>query len=73
MHYFDERGVHRVYAASLDQATWRYWRDATAPAFSQRFTGTFSADANAITGRGQLSRDGKTWESDLDLNYQRVA
>jgi hypothetical protein len=73
MHYFDERGVHRVYAASLDQTTWRYWRDATAPEFSQRFTGTFSDDANTITGRGQLSRDGKTWESDLDLNYQRVA
>jgi hypothetical protein len=25
MHYFDQRGVYRVYAASLDQATWRYW------------------------------------------------
>jgi hypothetical protein len=24
MHYFDQRGVYRVYAASLDQAKWRY-------------------------------------------------
>jgi hypothetical protein len=33
MHYFDQRGVYRVYAASLDQATRRYWRDASAPDF----------------------------------------
>jgi len=72
MHYFDQRGVHRVYATSLDQAEWRYWRDATAPDFSQRFTGTFSADGNTITGRGQLSRDGKSWEDDLALDYHRT-
>jgi hypothetical protein len=73
MHYFDRRGVYRVYATSLDRATWRYWRDASAPDFSQRFTGTFSADGNAIVGRGELSRDGETWERDLDLDYRRVA
>jgi hypothetical protein len=73
MHYFDQRGVYRVYAASLDQTDWRYWRDAPAPDFSQRFTGTFSDDGDTITGRGQLSKDGSTWEDDLALNYQRVA
>src|SRR2546430_10653658 len=42
MHYFDDRGVYRVYAASLDQGMWRYWRDAPAPPhFSQRFIGLF--------------------------------
>ena len=71
MHYFDQRGVYRVYAASLEQATWRYWRDASAPDFSQRFTGTFSDDGDTITGRGELSKDGSTWEGDLHLNYQR--
>ena len=73
MHYFDQRGVYRVYASTLDQTTWRFWRDAAAPDFSQRFTGTFSDDGSTITGRGQLSQDGSTWEGDLDLNYQRVA
>jgi hypothetical protein len=73
MHYFDQRGVYRVYAARLNQATWRYWRDAPAPDFSQPFTGTFSDDGDTITGRGQLSHDGSTWEHDLALNYQRVA
>jgi len=71
MHYFDERGVYRVYATSLDEAAWRFWRDASPPDLSQRFTGTFSDDGDTITGRGQLSRDGSTWEGDLDLNYHR--
>jgi hypothetical protein len=72
MHYFDERGVYRVYAASLDQGTWRYSRHASAPDFSQRFTGTFSDDGNTITVRGELSQDGNTWEDDLGLDYRRV-
>jgi len=72
MHYFDQRGVYRVYAVSLDQDTWRFWRDAAPPDLSQRFSGAFSDDGNTITGRGQLSRDGKTWEGDLDLDYHRV-
>ena len=72
MHYFDERGVYRVYAASLDQGTWRYWRDAPATDLSQRFSGTFSDDGNTITGRGELSKDGSTWEDDLALDYRRV-
>ena len=73
MHYYDQRGVYRVYATSLDQAEWRYWRDAPAPDFSQRFTGTFSDDGNTITGRGQLSKDGSALEDVFALDYQRVA
>ena len=73
MHYFDQRGVYRVYLVSLENDTWRYWRDAGAPDFSQRFTGIFSTDGTRITGHGELSRDGSTWEGDLDLDYQRVA
>ena len=73
MHYFDQRGVHRVYSASLDGDTWRYWRDAEPPDLSQRFTGTFGEDGATITGSGQMSRDGGTWEDDLALNYHKVA
>jgi hypothetical protein len=72
MHYFDERGVYRVYAASLDQGVWRYWRDASAPDFSQRFTGMLSDDGNTITVQGELSKDGSAWEDDLALDYRRV-
>ena len=70
MHYFDSRGVDSVYATSLDQATWRFWRDAPARDLSQRFTGTFSDDGNTITSQGQLSKGEKVWEG--DLKYQRM-
>src|SRR4029434_626326 len=36
MHYYDSRGVYRVYDASIDEKAWRFWRDV--PGFSQRFT-----------------------------------
>jgi hypothetical protein len=73
MHYFDERGVYRVYAASLDRGTWRFWRDVPTPDLSQRFTGTFGDDGDTITARGELSKDnGSTWEDDLALDYRRV-
>ncbi len=73
MHYFDQRGVYRVYAASVDETAWRYWRDARTPDFCQRFVGTFSDDGDTITGHGELSKDGSIWEGDLDLTYRRVA
>src|SRR4030095_12011452 len=38
MHYFDSRGVYRLYNASIDDGSWRFWRDA--PGFSPRFRGT---------------------------------
>ena len=71
MHYFDSRGVYRVYAVSLSEGTWKFSRDA--PGFSQRFTGTFSDDGNTITGLSKLSRDGSTWDDDLAITYRRAA
>ena len=70
MHYFDARGVQRTYAVEMTPGTWRFWRDD--PGFGQRFTGTFDADGDTITGHGQLSRDGETWEDDLALTYRRT-
>jgi hypothetical protein len=70
MLYFDERGVSRKYDMSLRDNVWRWWRNA--PGFSQRFTGTLSDDRRTIVGKGELSRDGATWEGDLELTYTRV-
>src|SRR5262245_7981984 len=39
MHYFDSRGVFRVYNVEIDAVALRIWRDA--PGFSQRFAGRF--------------------------------
>ncbi len=71
MQYFDERGVARIYQWSLNDGVWMQWREASG--FSQRFTGTFSADGDTIHGTWELCRDGTTWEKDFDLIYRRVA
>jgi hypothetical protein len=69
MHYFDSRGVHRVYLVDIGPGTWSFRLDA--PEFSQRFTGAFGDGGDTITGRGRYSRDGSTWNEDLALTYRR--
>lgn len=68
-HYFDSRGVARVYEMSFDDRVWKLWRDD--PGFSQRFTGAFSEDGNTIRGAWEVFEDGSTWEHDFDLTYVR--
>jgi|SRR5579872_523561 len=69
MLYADERGVARIYQMSLASGVWKMWRDSSG--FLQRTTGTFSEDGNTIVAHGALSRDGTTWEQDLDVTYTR--
>ncbi len=75
-HYFDTRGVTRLYRMTLADGGLRMWR--TAPDFSpldfcQRFEGTFSADNNRIDARWEQSHDGgTTWELDFPLTFTRV-
>jgi hypothetical protein len=69
MHYFDSRGVFRVYAVSVDDTAWRWWRDV--PGFSQRFTGVIAADGNTIDGHSQLCEDDVHWTDDLQITYRR--
>jgi hypothetical protein len=71
MHYFDSRGVQRVYGASLSEGVWRMWRDE--PGFAQRFTGDFDDGGDTISGLWELSRDGSTWADDLEITYRRVS
>jgi hypothetical protein len=70
-HYFDSRGVARVYEMTFADGVWGLLR--IVPGFSQRFTGTFSEDDATITGRWEQSDDGTQWEPDFDLTYTRVA
>jgi hypothetical protein len=74
-HYFDSRGVARVYAMTFHDGVWTLLRDApdfTPLDFWQRFTAEFSADGHTISGRWETSRDGSTWEHDFDLIYRKV-
>ena len=69
-HYFDTRGVARVYAMSLADGVWRLWRDGDD--FAQRFSGRFSEDGQRIDGRWEIAHDGRTWETDFDLTYSKI-
>ncbi|SRR6266496_69165 len=69
MLYFDEREISRKYDVSFEDNILKWWRDN--PKFSQRFTVTFDDD-NHMTGKGEMCRDGKTWEGDLELVYSRI-
>jgi hypothetical protein len=75
-HYFDSRGVVRLYRMSLDDRTWTLLRtepDFSPLEFSQRYVGTISPDGNRIEGRWETSYDqGASWEVDFALNYTRV-
>jgi hypothetical protein len=69
MHYYDSRGVFRLYDFSADDASFRFQR--MAPGFSQRFTGTFADGGHTIHGVSQLSRDDAHWDDDLQITYRR--
>jgi hypothetical protein len=69
MHYFDSRGVFRVFDVSIDDEAWRLWRDA--PGFSQKFIGTFADGGDTIAGRWQLCLDDIHWNDDLQITYRR--
>jgi hypothetical protein len=69
MHYFDSRGVFRVYEVAIDGATWKLWRNAEG--FSQRFTGAFADEHKIIAGLWQMCQDGTTWQDDLRITYRR--
>ena len=74
-HYFDSRGVVRVYGMSLDEGRWTLVRSApdfTPLNFSQRLTGTFAADGRTITAWWESSDDGVHWHKDFDLTYTKV-
>ena len=75
-HYFDSRGVARLYEMTFDGRTWTLERtkpDFTPLDFHQRYVGTFSDDLTTIAGQWQSSRDGREWNRDFGLTYQRAA
>ena len=75
-HYFDSRGVARVYAMTFDGAIWTLERvraDFTPFEFSQRYIGTFEDDGTAIRGRWEIRHDTGDWQTDFELSYHRRA
>lgn len=74
-HYFDSRGIARVYEMNFSDGVWELRRES--PDFSpldfrQRFRGMFSDDGKTIAGAWERSSDGSSWEHDFDLTYTKV-
>jgi hypothetical protein len=72
-HYFDSRGVHRVYAFRVDDDGWTIARDVPADdesGFSQVLTVTFEG-GDTMEGRSKVSHDNQTWQDDLQITYRR--
>jgi hypothetical protein len=70
-HYFDERGVVRLYAMTLDAGNWTLTREAPdfSPLdFTQRFAAT--VDGDEIRGEWQTG-EGDGWSRDFTLVYRR--
>lgn len=70
MSYFDERQVSRKYEVSVKGGVITWWRNA--PGFSQRYSWAITDNGNTLIGKGELSKDGVTWEKDLELTYTRM-
>jgi hypothetical protein len=74
-HYYDSRGVVRLYAMTFADGVWTLTRESAdfSPLdFGQRFTGTFSEDRNTIIGAWEKRPEGGEWEHDFALTYRRA-
>ena len=70
-HYFDSRGVHRVYEMTLDDGVWTLWREG--PDWPQRYVGELSDDTETITGHWERGEAlGAPLQHDFDLSYRRI-
>jgi hypothetical protein len=75
-HYFDSRGVARVYEMKFEAGRWELLRvtpDFSPLDFSQRFVGQFNGDRSRIEGGWESSPDGHNWALDFRLDYIRLA
>jgi hypothetical protein len=80
MHYFDSRGVQRLFLTTIEGSTWRIWRapgedwnGPDGPGFNQRWIAEISADGSTIDGRWErgLGPTGDAWELDFPMTYVR--
>jgi hypothetical protein len=74
-HYFDSRGVVRLYAMTYRDGVWTLVRaspDFTPLPFAQRYIATFDDHDATIHGTWEKSDDGSHWQKDFDLTYRRI-
>lgn len=70
-HYFDVRGIVRVFSVEVDHGGWSMIR--LDEDFSQRFAARFRGP-DAMDCTGEVSHDtGVTWQPDFTMTFQRIA
>jgi hypothetical protein len=72
-HYYDSRGVTRLYSMTFEDGTWTLLRDKpdfTPLEFAQRYVGQLGPDGDTIDGRWEISDDGTTWRVDFTLTLR---
>jgi hypothetical protein len=71
-HYFDTRGVQRIYDFSFEDGVMTIERHD--PDMTQRFVGRLTEDGTTIDGSWEFSDDdGSTWKRDFVGTYTRVS
>lgn len=74
-HYFDSRGIARIYQMTFEGGLWKLWRDSAdfSPLpFRQRFEGRFTNDGDRIEGLWERTQEDGSWMVDFELTYTRV-
>jgi hypothetical protein len=75
-HYFDARGIARIYKMTLEAGTWTLLRDEpdfTPLEFSQRFAATIPPGGDTIVGAWESPGPDGEWRKDFDLVYRKIA
>jgi hypothetical protein len=75
-HYYDSRGVARLYAMTLADGMWTLTRespDFSPLDFQQRFNGIFGDGGNTISGAWEKCLNDDGWEHDFSLTYRRTS
>ena len=74
-HYFDARGVTRLYEMSFDGRTWSLTRrepDFSPLDFAQRFTADLADGGDTLTGAWYTASGGDDWQLDFRVTYRRA-
>ncbi|MFI7399630.1 hypothetical protein ACIBW9_03910 [Streptomyces sp. NPDC049541] len=75
-HYYDSRGVVRLYAMTFADGIWQLLRntpDFSPLNFRQRYSAQVGEDGNTIRGVWEMWRDDSDgWQQDFPLSYRRI-
>jgi hypothetical protein len=73
LHYFDTRGVHRVYDMTFENSVWTLSRKGGPGDFDQRYLGQLSPDGKMIVGSWKKTEPGgSVMKHDFDITLTKA-